>query len=34
MGLTIEEWEVIRTDCVFTENDLKALDKYFYGEDE
>jgi len=34
MGLTAEEWEVIRTDCIFTENDLKTLDKYFYGEDE
>jgi len=34
MGLTAEEWEVIRTDCIFTENDLKALDKNFYGEDE
>jgi len=34
MGLTTEEWEVIRDDCVFTESDLEALDKYFYGEDE
>jgi len=34
MGLTAEEWEVIRADCIFTESDLKTLDKYFYGEDE
>jgi len=34
MGLTATEWDIIRADCIFTENDFKALDKYFYGEDE
>jgi len=29
MGLTVEEWEILRTDCIFTENDLKALNKYW-----